>query len=65
MNLDKHIWEGWTARDFIEQLEIQFNYEKDSLKTKEEVRKWCADNQPYYKKRIPEVSNYFIKKLGL
>jgi len=32
---------------------------------KEEVKAWCKDNQPYYKKHIPEVSKHFIKKAGL
>lgn len=31
--------------------------------TQEEVKKWCMDNQPYYKKLITEVNNYFIQKL--
>ena len=35
------------------------------FKTKEEVKKWCMQNQPYYKKYIPEVVNYFVKKANL
>jgi len=65
MNRDKHIWEGWTVGEFIDDLEIFFEFVKEDLKTKEDVRTWCASNQPYYKKRIPEVSNYFINKIGL
>ena len=34
---------------------------KEPFMTKEEIREWCKDNQPYYKKRIAEVSNYFIQ----
>jgi hypothetical protein len=26
---------------------------------------WCMDMQPYYKKHIPEVFNYFVKEAGL
>jgi len=63
MNLDKHIWEGWTVRAFIEELEITFQFQ--SFKSKEDVKKWCKSEQPYYKKHIPEVANYFIKKSGL
>lgn len=71
INTSKHIWEGWTVQDFIDELEPQFNmiinnesWQK-SFKTKEEVKDWCKDNQPYYKKNIPEVTNYFIKKANL
>lgn len=69
INLNKHIWEGWTVQDFIEDLEPTFNtiMDGDSWKkpfgTKEEVKKWCMDNQPYYKKHIPEVVNYFFAKI--
>ena len=62
-NLDKHIWEGWTPRCFIEELELSFPYQ--TFKTKQDVRKWCKSEQPYYKKHIPEVANYFIKKANL
>lgn len=69
VNLDKHIWEGWTVGAFIEELEPQFNmimrgqsWQKP-FTTKEEVKKWCKDNQPYYKKSIPEVVNYFAARL--
>jgi len=63
MNLNKHIWEGWTVQDFIDELEISFPYQ--TFKTKKEVVEWCKDEQPYYKKHIPEVANYFIEKSGL
>jgi hypothetical protein len=59
----KHIWEGWTVQDFIDHLEIPFQYQ--TFKDKKEVRDWCKDNQPYYKKHIPGVANHFIKKAGL
>jgi hypothetical protein len=68
---NKHVWEGWTVQDFINELEPTFNMiiNKHSwqqpFKTKEEVKKWCMDNQPYYKKYIPEVTKYFIKKANL
>ena len=67
-NLNKHIWEGWTVQDFIDELEpnldmIQNNnsWQKPFV-DKTELKQWCMDNQPYYKKYIPEVVNYFIKK---
>jgi hypothetical protein len=68
---NKHVWEGWTVQDFINELEPTFNMIinkhswQQSFKTKEEVKKWCMDNQPYYKKYIPEVTKYFIKKANL
>jgi hypothetical protein len=63
MENNRHIWEGWTVQDFIEDLEQTFQYQK--FKTKEEVKDWCKSEQPYYKKHIPEVYNYFRKKAGL
>jgi len=71
INMDKHIWEGWTVRDFVEALEMQVemimtnqSWQK-SFTTKVELKKWCMDNQPYYKKYIPDVVNYFAKKYGI
>jgi len=65
INFEKHIWEGWT----IEDLEPTFNqimsgrsWQKP-FTTKQEVKEWCMDNQPYYKKHIPEVVNYFWAKV--
>ncbi|MBN1117788.1 MAG: hypothetical protein JXA77_11320 [Bacteroidales bacterium] len=63
MSLTRHIWEGWTVQDFINELELPFSYK--TFKTRDEVKKWCKENQPYYKKHIPEVASYFIKKAGL
>lgn len=60
---DRHIYEGWTVQDFIDELEVTFKYR--TFKTKQEVKEWCKSEQPYYKKHIPEVANYFIKKAGL
>ena len=65
MNLNRHIWEGWTVQSFIDELEPTFNMIMDgnswkkSFTSKDELKKWCMDNQPYYKKHIPEVFNYF------
>jgi hypothetical protein len=35
------------------------------FKTKDELMDWCMDMQPYYKKHIPEVYNYFLKQTKL
>jgi hypothetical protein len=71
INLDKHIWEGWTVGAFVEELEPTFNQIMNNqswmkpFKTKEEIKAWCMDNQPYYKKHIPDVVKYFVSKAGL
>jgi len=71
MNRDKHIWEGWTVGMFIDELEnlVQIAVAGEShfktITTKEELKQFCMDNQPYYKKHIPEVVNYFSKKYNI
>ena len=68
MNLNKHIWDGWKVIDFINELTptletIQNGQSwRKPITTKDELKKWCMDNQPYYKKHIPEVYNHFLKK---
>lgn len=71
MKNNKHIWEGWTVQDFIDELEPIFNIVKSNAKefgtkpfeTDEKLKRWCMENQPYYKKYIPEVVKYFKNKL--
>jgi hypothetical protein len=71
INLNKHVWEGWTVGDFIDDLEPLFDIVRSNasefgcsaFETKEDVKKWCMDNQPGYKKYIPEVVNYFASKI--
>lgn len=71
IDLDKHIWEGWTVGDFIEDLEPMVNMIMSNqsiqkpFKDKNELKLWCMDNQPYYKKYIPEVVDYFTIKYGI
>ena len=71
MNLDKHIWEGWTVGNFINELEpilevIQRGGSWQSkITTKAELKEWCKDNQPYYKKYIKEVVDYFATKYSI
>ena len=73
MDRDKHIWEGWTVGDFIDEVEPFFDTIQNGndwglntkFKDKSELKKWVKDNQPYYKKHIQEVYNYFRKKSGL
>jgi hypothetical protein len=70
MNLQRHIWEGWTVQNFIDELEPTFDRIMDGtgitnpFKDDKELKEWCKDNQPYYKKHIPEVFAYFKRKLN-
>jgi len=63
MNRDKHIWEGWTVGDFIDELKLTYKFK--SFESKSELKNWVKSEQPYYKKHIPEVYNYFLNKSGL
>lgn len=54
-------YEGWTAEDFKVHLELYFNPAR--FKSKAEVKEWTADNQPYYKKPITILVNYFWNKV--
>lgn len=63
-NFTKHIWEGWTVGDFINELEQLFDWHQP-FTDKAQLKQWCKDNQPYYKKHIPDVYNYFKAKANL
>lgn len=71
IDLTKHIWEGWTVQDFINGLEWQIEMImtnqswKKPFKTRKEVADYCKDYQPYYKKEIPDVVNYFCNKYNI
>ena len=73
MDNNRHIWEGWTAQDFINDLEPLFDrlcsvskeFSSRPFKSRDALKRWCMDNQPYYKKHIPEVYNHFLKKSKL
>jgi hypothetical protein len=64
MNRDKHIWEGWTVGDFIDEIEPMFDRCAPFM-DKHSLKHWVAQEQPYYKKHIPEVYEYFLNKSGL
>ena len=65
---DKHICEGLTVAYFIRELQpaadmIQADESwHKPFKNREEVKRWCMSNQPYYKKYIPDVVNYFCQR---
>ncbi|KHO63155.1 hypothetical protein THYS13_12650 [Thermoanaerobacter sp. YS13] len=71
INFQKEIWEGWTIKDFIRELEPQLDAIQSGrswyppITTKKELKNWCKQNQSYYKKTIPEVVQYFSKKYNL
>lgn len=50
INYNKHVFEGWTVRDFIEYLEedverfISNSEEFHTNITKDELKKFCMDN---------------------
>jgi hypothetical protein len=68
MNMNRHIWEGWTPQDFVNDLEPTFdmimrNRSHTKAMKKDELKTWLQDNQPYYKKHSPEVYQYFLNKM--
>jgi hypothetical protein len=71
IDYNKHIWEGWTVKMFITDLEpsldmiMNKNSWQKPFNSKEEIKKWCMDMQPGYKKYIPEVVNHFAQKYNL
>lgn len=71
MDLNKHIWEGWTVQDFIDDLEPTLELIQNGgswqkkITSKSDLKKWCMDNQPYYKKYIPDVVTYFAQKYNI
>jgi hypothetical protein len=64
-------WEGWTAEKFIEELAPQVKTImageswRKPFNSKAELKKWCTENQPFYKKPIPAVYNHFAKIYNL
>ena len=59
INFEREVWEGWTVGDFIKWLELPWQYKKWDNPTRQEMSKWLRDEQPSYKKHIPEVVAYF------
>lgn len=70
-DMDRHIREGWTVGEFIRELAPQIETIMsgqswmEPFRNKQELADWCRDNQPYYKKRIPEVNSYFARMYNL
>lgn len=70
-DMKREIWEGWRAMDFIEYIKPELDMImrgksfRKPFKTKKELAEYTASIQPYYKKVIPEVVEYFAEKYGL
>jgi len=70
-NADKEIYEGWTVRCFIEELLPIAKMIKEGkswikpFTNKLDLKKWVKREQPYYKKNIQEVFEYFVKYFEL
>lgn len=68
---NKIIYEGWSIQDFIDSLSdlVQIAISGEShfktIQTKKELKEFCKDHQPYYKKHIPEVVNHFANKYNI
>ena len=65
IDYNKHIYEGWRVIDFINNLKplvdivMKGNSYREPFDNSELLAEFCADNQPYYKKVVPEVVDYF------
>lgn len=70
-DMTREIWEGWSPIKFIDYIEPELDMVmsgksfRKPLKTKKELAFYTASAQPYYKKVIPEVVEYFAEKYGL
>ncbi|MBO5568102.1 MAG: hypothetical protein J6A79_04100 [Clostridia bacterium] len=69
--MNREIWEGWTVQDFIDELTLQLDMimsgqsRRKPLRSRAELEKRRKDNQPYYKKTIPEVVSRFAGCYGI
>lgn len=71
INFNKSVWEGWTVGNIIAELAPQITQImcgesfREPFRTKAELAAWCKDNQPYYKRKVAGVNNYFAQKYNL
>lgn len=70
-NLHRDVWEGWTPQDFIDSVSVEIGMIMNGkswrkpFKTKQELLDYISEHQPYYKKPIKEVNEYFANLYGL
>jgi hypothetical protein len=71
IDTSKVIWEGWTVQNFIDELEFMIDDIMNGRSwmrpflNKQELAAFCKSHQPYYKKPIKEVNQYFAQKYNL
>lgn len=71
IDYNREVWEGWLVKDFIEALEDDISDIMDDVsiippfRNKDELKKYCMENQPYYKKHVPEVVEHFANKYNI
>lgn len=71
VDLSRHVREGWTVGDFIRELAplVDMIMRGESFhapfRSKAELAAWCKDNQPYHKRKVAAVNNYFAKVYNL
>jgi hypothetical protein len=71
VDYNKHVLEGWKVQDFIDDLDPQIHMimrkqsHADPFENRESLKKYCMENQPYYKKYIKEVVDHFCKLYAL
>lgn len=70
-NLLRNVWEGWRPIDFIKVLSDEIcmimsgrSWMKPFI-TEQEMIAYIKEHQPYYKKSIPEVNDYFVNLYDL
>lgn len=71
MNYNKEIYEGWTVGAIIEYISgpmdmiLTGNSWQAAPTNKKELAALIVDLQPYIKKEVPEVVDYFSKKYNI
>lgn len=71
VNYSKHIQEGCAVRDFINDIEYSVDITINDYKsrgiviTKDIIARITSGQQPYYKRVIPDVVNYFCNKYNV
>lgn len=71
LSMNKEIWEGWTPQHFVDEMQptldmiMRGEAIQKPFENHYELFKYLRENQPYYKKDIPEVQEYFRRRYAL
>ena len=71
INLEKHIYEGLCVKHFIEELQPQMDMVMNGQSwhkpfvTKNDIKEYTSNYQPYYKKPIKDVVEYFCQRYNI